>query len=113
MFKWEQVFPNYYDRLQIAIILYIFKSFDGMERLSKTEAEEKIKETFSKKLSPREIKKIKRLAMKHNIKLKDLRKKFCKKCYSTELRVKSIKNKVKTVECKNCKNIMRWKIKTS
>lgn len=82
-----------------------------MQKLTKNEAEEEIKKAFSKKLSPKEIKKIKRLAMKHNIKLGALRKKFCKKCYSTELRVKSVKKGMKIVECKNCGQIMRWKLK--
>ena len=82
-----------------------------MQKLTKSDAEKEIKQAFNKKLSPIEIKKIKRLAMKYNIKLGELRKKFCKKCYSTELRVRSVKNKVKTVECKKCKQIMRWKLK--
>ncbi len=84
-----------------------------MKKISKTEAKEKIEEFFKniKEKTPKEIKKIKRLAMRHNIKLKDQRKNFCKKCYSTELKTKSTKNKTKKVECKNCGNIMKWKIK--
>ena len=84
-----------------------------MKKLSKKEAEEKIKEFFKelKNKTPQEIKKIKKTAMKHNIKLKEKRKGFCKKCYSFDLKTKSTKNKIKTVECKNCKSIMRWKIK--
>ena len=84
-----------------------------MEKLTKSEAEKEIKEFFKniKDRKSREIKKIKRLGMKHNIKLRALKKRFCKKCYSTELKVRSIKNKIKTVECKKCKSIMRWKIK--
>lgn len=84
-----------------------------MEKLTKSRAEEEIKEAFSKKLSPKEIKKIKRLAMKHNIKLGKLRKRFCKKCFSTELRVKSVKKGIKSVECKNCGYVSKWRIKTS
>ena len=82
-----------------------------MKKLIKTEAEKEIRKYFSRQLSPKEVKKIKRLAMKHNIKLGKLRKKFCKKCFSTGLKVKSIKNKMKTVECRNCGQISRWKIK--
>ena len=82
-----------------------------MGKLTKSEAEKEIKKAFSRKLSPKEVKKIKRLAMKHNIKLRKLRKRFCKRCYSTELRVKGIKNKIKTVECKNCGYVSRWKLK--
>ncbi|MDO8528966.1 MAG: hypothetical protein Q7S06_03690 [Nanoarchaeota archaeon] len=83
------------------------------EKLSKTEAKKEIKDFFEniKNKTPKEIKKIKKLAMKYSIKLEDLRKKFCKKCYSPDLKVKSIKNKIKTVECKKCENVMRWKIR--
>jgi len=83
-----------------------------MKKLSKTNAEKQIKEFFEdvKDKSPQETKKIKKLAMSHNIQLKELRKKFCKKCYSSDLKVKGIKNKIKTIECKNCGKLMRWKI---
>ena len=83
-------------------------------KLSRKEAEEEIKKLFSKDSSPKQIKKAKKLAMNKNIKLKDLRKKFCKKCYSLfnpknhEVR---IKNKMKTIKCKNCKDISRYNIK--
>ena len=79
-------------------------------KLSIKETEDKIKKTFSDFPTPNEIKKAKKLAMSKNIKLSVLKKKFCKKCYSIELRVKSIKNKIKTTECKNCGGISRWKI---
>lgn len=83
------------------------------EKLSKEETRKEIEIFFSdiKNKSAKEIKKMKKLAMKHNLKLGDLRKKFCKKCYSPDIKVKSIKNKIKTTECKICKNIMRWKIR--
>ena len=84
-----------------------------MIKLSKNEAKEKI-EGFFKDVEhkrPEEIRKIKRIAMHYNIKLGDKRKKFCKKCYSVNLKVKSIKDKVKTAECGNCGGLMRWKIK--
>ena len=82
-------------------------------KLTKQEIEEKIKKTFTEGASAKEIKKIKKIAASKNIKLGKLRKRFCKKCYSMDLKVKTIKNKMKTVECKKCGNIMRWKIKTS
>ena len=82
-----------------------------MEKLTKNEVEKEIKKVFSKNPEPREVKKAKRLAMKYNIKLKGLRKKFCKKCYSTKLKVRKVKDKVKTVECKNCGYVSRWKLK--
>jgi len=84
-----------------------------MQKLTKKEAEDEIKEFFKniKNKQPSEVKKIKRLAMKHNIKLGRLRKKFCKKCYSTDLKVKKVKQGRKTVECRNCGSISRWKLR--
>lgn len=85
-----------------------------MKKLAKSETEEEIKKIENLKLSPAEIKKIKSLAMSHQIKLGALRKKFCKKCYSffdsknSEIRIKKGK---KIVKCKNCGYISRWKIK--
>jgi len=87
-----------------------------MKRLPKEEALKKIREFFKdiENKSPKEVRKIKRLAMKHNIKLGELRKKFCKKCYSVfnskncEIR---IKNKIKRVKCLNCGYVARWKLK--
>tara|TARA_Y100000310_G_scaffold329950_1_gene400723 strand:+ start:635 stop:898 length:264 start_codon:yes stop_codon:yes gene_type:complete len=81
--------------------------------LSKDKAEKEIKvffENINKKTS-KEIKKIKRLSMRYNIKLKEKRKKFCQKCYSSKLRVKSIKKGIKTVECEKCGKISRYKLK--
>jgi len=82
--------------------------------LTKQEVQEYVKNVFSKQGSAKEIKKAKKLAMSRNIKLGDLRKKFCKKCYSmfdsknSEIRI----NKgFKTVKCKNCENISRYRLK--
>jgi len=61
--------------------------------------------------TPEEIKKVKRLAMKHNLPLKEKRKLFCKYCQSPNLKVLSIKNKVKRVRCKDCGIEVGWKIK--
>lgn len=82
-------------------------------KLTKKQAEEKIEEFFFdlKNKKPEEIMKIKRLAMKHNIKLGKERKKFCQKCFSIKLEVKSVKKGMKTVKCKNCGKTIRWKIK--
>ena len=84
-----------------------------MNKLSKIEAQEEIKEFFSniKDKTPRQIKKIKRLAMRHNIKLGEFRKKFCKKCFSPRLKVVGIKNKIKKVRCESCDYVSRWKVK--
>jgi len=81
--------------------------------LSKKQIEQKIDEFFKnvKSKNPEEIRKIKKLAMSKNIKLKEKRKLFCKRCYSTKLEVKSIKKGVKRVKCKDCGHIMKWRTK--
>jgi RNase P subunit RPR2 len=82
--------------------------------LTKQEINNYIKNVFLKQSSPTEIKKAKKLAMSRNIKLGELRKKFCKKCYSifdsknSEIR---IRKGFKIVKCKNCSNISRYKLK--
>jgi len=82
-------------------------------KLSKKEVEETIKQIFSNNPSPKEIKKAKRVAMNKNIKLGKLKQKFCKNCYSvfnsqnSEIR---IKRGLKTIKCKNCNKISRYKI---
>ncbi len=71
--------------------------------LSKSEAENKIKEFFEKSLfTPKEIKKIKRLAMKFKIKLREHRKKFCKSCLSLLKGKTRISKTHKTIFCQNC-----------
>ncbi len=84
-----------------------------MEKISKNEAKERIEEFFKdiKNKSPKEVRKIKKIAMHYNIKLGDKRKEFCKRCYSVNLKVKSVKNKIKTTRCEGCGTINRWKIK--
>ena len=71
--------------------------------LSKTEAKEKIKLFFQKSdFNAEEVKKIKRLAMKFNIKLRDYRKLFCKKCLSKLKGKLRVTKTHKTVECAAC-----------
>lgn len=84
-------------------------------KLSKKETEERIKEFFShiSHKTPEEVKKMKKLAMKHNIKLGDKRKLFCKKCFTPYNRSNSsmnIRNGFLTIVCENCSNKSRWKI---
>jgi len=84
-------------------------------KLSKTEAQEKIKEFFKniKNKTPKEIKKIKKIAMNKKIPLKEKRKLFCEKClnhYSGNEKIR-IRKIMKSVECKNCGYIARWKVK--
>jgi RNase P subunit RPR2 len=83
---------------------------------SKTEAKKQIEEFFSdiKNKTPKEIKKIKSLAMSHNIKLGDKKKLFCKKCfapYSEKDKIR-INKDIKSVECGNCGYVTRYKIKS-
>ncbi len=84
-----------------------------MRKLTKSEAEKEIEEFFKnlQEKTPEEIKKVRILAAKHNIKLGQLKKRFCKKCYSffknSEIRIRAGK---KIVKCKNCGYVGRWKI---
>ena len=71
--------------------------------LNKTGAKEKIEKFFlGSDFSPELLKKIKRLAMKFNIKLGNYRKLFCKKCLYPLAGKLSITKSHKTVECKHC-----------
>lgn len=80
-------------------------------KLSKTEAKDKINSFFKKSnFTAEEVKKIKRLAMKFNITLKEQRKKFCKSCLS-KLRGKTrITKTYKTIECSSCNYKNKFKI---
>lgn len=85
-----------------------------LEKLSKTETQEKIDEFFKniKDKTPKEIKKIKKLAMKNNLQLKENKKEFCKKCYSAYKNPKiRIKNGIKSITCEKCSYVSRWKIR--
>ncbi len=82
--------------------------------LSKKEIQIKILEFFKdiKNQTPKEVKKIKKLAMSKNISLGGLRKKFCKKCLTPYKSPKiRIKNKIKSVVCEECDYVARWKLK--
>ena len=82
-------------------------------KISKSEAQKQIEEFFENisEKKPKEIKKIKRLAMNKKISLKEKRKLFCKYCLSPYKNSKTrIKNKIKSIECNNCEKISRWKL---
>ncbi|MFQ5531612.1 MAG: hypothetical protein ACE5ES_03275 [Candidatus Nanoarchaeia archaeon] len=82
--------------------------------LSKTEANQEIEKCFKdiKSKTPKQIKKIKRLAMSYNIKLGEKRKLFCKKCFNAYITPKiKVKNKLKTIICENCNYKTRFKLK--
>lgn len=84
-----------------------------MKKIPKKQVEAMISDFFKNISSknPKEIKKIKKLAMHNNVKLGNYKKLFCKKCFSPHLnssiRIKN--NKIK-IECKKCKYISRIKI---
>ncbi|MBS3085412.1 hypothetical protein J4225_01885 [Candidatus Pacearchaeota archaeon] len=82
-------------------------------KLNKIETNEYISEFFKniKTKTSKEIKGVKRLAMRYNIKLGKKRKLFCKKCFSPRLKVLSIKSKIKRVKCGECGDVGRWKVK--
>jgi RNase P subunit RPR2 len=74
-----------------------------MEKINKTQAKEKIEHFFqSSSFVPEQLKKIKRLAMKFNLKLEDKRKLFCKKCLNPLAGNLTLTKTHKTVECKFC-----------
>ncbi|MFH1326791.1 MAG: hypothetical protein ABIH59_01535 [archaeon] len=84
------------------------------KKFPKTETQKQINEFFEniKTKDPKEIKKIKRLAMSYNIKLGERRKLFCKKCYKPFIEPSiRIKNDLITITCEHCEHKNRWKIK--
>ena len=79
--------------------------------MNKEKVRKNIKDFFKTKHKPSEVKKIKKFAMHNQIKLKDLRKKFCKKCCSMNLKTISVKKGFKRVICKDCGFVNKYKIK--
>ena len=84
------------------------------KKLSKEETKKEIEKFFKniKEKAPKEIKKIKKLAMRQNIKLGKNRKLFCKKCGGVYKNPKiRIKSKIKSIICEKCGYASRWRIK--
>jgi len=86
-----------------------------MKNISKKQAEKRVDDFFLdiKNKNSKQLKKIKALAMNKKISLKNKRKLFCKRClmpYSGNEKVR-IKKGIKSVECKNCGKVNRWKVK--
>jgi RNase P subunit RPR2 len=79
--------------------------------ITKTEAKKRIEQYFSKNdLNPKETKKIKKLAMQYRIRLREERKRFCRKCFRDLMDGKvKISKTQKTVICK-CGFVNKWKI---
>lgn len=89
------------------------ESFDlVMKDLSRLEAKERIGNYFSKEsIDSKSTKKMMKLAMKYRIRLKDERKRFCKKCYSDIKKGKTnISKNYKKVICPSCNYVNRWNI---
>lgn len=81
---------------------------------SKSDAKKQIEEFFGnlKDKNSKQIKKTKRLAMSHNISLKEKRKLFCKKCFTQYKTPKiRIKKGIKSVACEKCGFKSRCEIK--
>jgi RNase P subunit RPR2 len=81
--------------------------------LTKSQASQKIELFFKNtEFTPKELKKIKRLAMKYRISLKNLRKKFCKSClYPLKGKTRVTKTS-KTVICQSCGFKNKFVLKT-
>jgi RNase P subunit RPR2 len=74
-----------------------------VEKISKQAAKKKIDEFFQRNnFSAEDVKKIKKLAMKYNIKLGVYRKKFCKKCFSKLTGKTRVSAGRKIVICDSC-----------
>ena len=92
----------------------MLSSFFPMKKISKVEATKQIKEFFENlsDKTPKDVKKIKRLAMQHRIPLKERRKLFCKVCYNPYHHPSiRIKKDVLRMICDSCENVSRWKVK--
>lgn len=71
--------------------------------ISKNEAEEKIAEFFTRKsFTAGEMKKIKRLAMKYRVPLREYKKEFCQKCFSKLKGERKVSKKFVIVKCGSC-----------
>ena len=79
------------------------------------QANREIQKIFSqKKIASRDIKKAKKIAAAKNIQLGNVKNKFCKKCltyFNAENSQIRIKKGMKTIICKKCGYVGRWKIK--
>lgn len=80
---------------------------------SKKDALREIEHFFRhiKEKTPREVKKIKRLAMKYNIKLGNKKRLFCKKCLHPYIAPSiRIKNGYVHIGCEFCNHVAKWKL---
>jgi len=83
------------------------------KKLSKTETKKQIEEVFNhiKEKTQKDVEKIKKLAMKHNIKLGIKKRLYCTKCLhpyiEPEIRIKS---GFVNMKCEFCNHTARWKL---
>jgi len=85
-----------------------------MEKISKSKAKKNIEKFFNEieNKSPKEIRKIKKFAMRNSIKLGGKRKTFCGKCFNAYKNPKiRIKKGIKKIVCEKCGEEGRWKVK--
>ncbi len=84
-----------------------------MKKISKKEALEAVEGFFeNERIDPVAVKKIKNLAMAHRIRLKECRKKFCKKCYvDLKLGRVRVSKTHKQIICGICGTTNRWTLK--
>ena len=83
-------------------------------KLSKTETKEEIEKFFSniEKKTVKEVKKIKNLAMKYNIKLGEKKRLFCRKCLHPFIQPSiHVKAGFIRINCNKCENKSKFKIK--
>ncbi len=83
-------------------------------KLSKTEAKEEVEKFFShiEDKTSKEVKKIKTLAMKYNLKLGEKRRLFCEKCLNPFVNPSiHVKAGFIRITCDQCENKSKFKIK--
>jgi RNase P subunit RPR2 len=80
-------------------------------KLSKQEAKEKIEVFFKQpSFTQKELKKIRRLAMKFKIPLREKRRKFCKSCLRQLKGKTRVSSTHKTVTCSHCNYENKFRI---
>lgn len=87
-----------------------------MKKISKKDAQKQVDDFFSniKNKTSKQIKKIQNLSKNYSIKLGNKRKFFCKRCLNpyNDSKIR-INKEIKSIKCKNCGYVSRWKIKLS
>jgi RNase P subunit RPR2 len=72
---------------------------------------EEIEKLIEKARTAEDWKKIRKLAMSNQVKLGNLRKKFCKNCFHPLKGVTRINKGFKIIKCEYCSKVIRWKLK--